>query len=211
MVHADDPGFSLGAPERKPGIHGSPTREICFDECRIPADRLIGAQGTRFRTALMALDHTRLAVGAQAVGIAQGALDVTTGCLQQRRQFGKALTGFQGLQFVLADMATRTEAARLLVHSAAGKADRHAADLTFTSSAAKCFAGDTAMSVTTDAVHMLGGYGYTRELPVERMMRDAKITQIYQGTNQIQRMVMARQLLRPTNGRGGSTGVLTGP
>jgi alkylation response protein AidB-like acyl-CoA dehydrogenase len=205
VVHADDPGFSLGAPERKLGIHGSPTREIYFDDCRIPADRLIGEEGTGFRTALMALDHTRLAVGAQAVGIAQGALDVATGYLQERRQFGKALSEFQGLQFMLADMAMKTEAARLLVYSAAVKADRHAADLTFASSAAKCFASDTAMAVTTDAVQLLGGYGYTRDFPVERMMRDAKITQIYEGTNQIQRMVMARQLLRQNRSGARST------
>jgi alkylation response protein AidB-like acyl-CoA dehydrogenase len=148
-------------------------------------------------------------VGAQAVGIAQGALDVATGYLQERRQFGKTLSEFQGLQFMLADMAMKTEAARLLVYSAAVKADRHAPDLTFASSAAKCFASDTAMAVTTDAVQLLGGYGYTRDFPVERMMRDAKITQIYEGTNQIQRMVMARQLLRPHRARARSTSALT--
>ncbi|MDP9102149.1 MAG: acyl-CoA dehydrogenase [Actinomycetota bacterium] len=196
VVHADDPGFSYGAKERKLGIKGSPTREIYFEDCRIPADRLIGAEGTGFKTALMTLDHTRLGIGAQAVGIAQGALDAAVAYVKERRQFGKSVAEFQGVQFMLADMAMRVEAARQLVYVAAAKADRGAPDLTFASSAAKCFASDTAMAVTTDAVQLFGGYGYTQDFPVERMMRDAKITQIYEGTNQIQRMVMARQILR---------------
>jgi alkylation response protein AidB-like acyl-CoA dehydrogenase len=196
IVHADDPGFSLGAKERKLGIHGSPTREIFFDDCRIPADRMIGEPGTGFKTALRTLDHTRLGIGAQAVGIAQGALDVAVAYIKERRQFGQPVSEFQGVQFMVADMAMKIEAARHLVYRAAALAETDGANLTFTSSAAKCFASDTAMAVTTDAVQLLGGYGYVSDFPVERMMRDAKITQIYEGTNQIQRMVMARQVLR---------------
>ena len=195
VVHADDPGFEVGAKERKLGIKGSPTCEIYFSDCRIPADRMIGAEGTGFVTALRTLDHTRLGIGAQAVGIAQGALDAAVGYVQTREQFGRPVGDFQGLQFMVADMAMKVEAARHLVYAAAAKAERGEKDLTFTSSAAKCFASDTAMSVTTDAVQLFGGAGYTQDFPVERMMRDAKITQIYEGTNQIQRMVMARKLL----------------
>ena len=195
VVHADDPGFSYGTKERKLGIKGSPTREIYFEDCRIPADRLIGAEGTGFKTALTTLDHTRLGIGAQAVGIAQGALDAAVAYVKERQQFGKAIAAFQGVQFMVADMAMRVEASRQLVYVAAAKAERGAPDLTFASSAAKCFASDTAMAVTTDAVQLFGGYGYTQDFPVERMMRDAKITQIYEGTNQIQRLVMARQVL----------------
>jgi alkylation response protein AidB-like acyl-CoA dehydrogenase len=196
VVHKDDPGFSVGAKERKLGIKGSPTCEIYFDNCRIPADRIIGEPGTGFKTALRTLDHTRLTIGAQALGIAQGALDAAIGYTKQRRQFGRAISEFQGIQFMLADMAMRVEAARHLVYAAAARAERNERDLTFTSSAAKVFASDTAMSVTTDAVQLFGGYGFTKDFPVERMMRDAKITQIYEGTNQINRMVMARQLLK---------------
>ena len=196
VVHADDPGLSLGAPERKLGIHGSPTREVYFDSCRIPADRMIGAPGTGFKTALRTLDHTRMAIGAQAVGIAQGAIDVAVGYVKERRQFGQPVASFQGVQFMIADMAMRTEAARHLVYAASAKAERGDPDVTWVSAAAKCMASDTAMAVTTDAVQLLGGYGYTRDYPVERMMRDAKITQIYEGTNQIQRMVIARTLLK---------------
>ncbi len=196
VVHADDPGFSVGTPEHKMGIKGSPTCEVYFDRCRIPADRMIGAPGTGFKTALATLDHTRLTIAAQAVGIAQGSLDAAIAYTKARRQFGQAVSDFQGVQFMLADMAMKTEAARQLVYVAAAKADRGAADLTFASAAAKCFASDTAMQVATDAVQLFGGYGYTQDFPVERYMRDAKITQIYEGTNQIQRVVMARSLLR---------------
>jgi alkylation response protein AidB-like acyl-CoA dehydrogenase len=196
VIHADDPGFSVGAKERKLGIKGSPTCEIFFDNCRIPADRMIGAPGTGFTTALKTLDHTRLGIGAQAVGIAQGAFDVALAYVKERRQFGQPVSDFQGVQFMLADMAMKIEASRLLVYRAAAAADRGAPNMTFASSAAKCFASDTAMAVTVDAVQLLGGYGYVEDFPVERMMRDAKITQIYEGTNQIQRMVMARQLLK---------------
>ena len=196
VVHADDPGCSVGTKERKLGVKGSPTCEVYFQDCRIPADRMIGAEGTGFTTALAALDHTRSMIGAQAVGIAQGALDAAIGYVKERRQFGHAIAEFQGVQFMLADMAMKVAAARHLVYVANASAERGDADLTFLASAAKTFASDTAMSVTTDAVQLFGGNGYTRDFPVERMMRDAKITQIYEGTNQIQRMVMARQLLK---------------
>jgi alkylation response protein AidB-like acyl-CoA dehydrogenase len=201
MVEKSDAGFSFGAPEHKLGIKGSPTRELYFDNCVIPADRLIGEEGSGFRTALATLDHTRITIAAQALGIAQGALDYATGYVQERKQFGQAVAEFQGVQFMLADMAMKVEAARQLTYAAAARSERamsgdRARDLTFMSSASKCFASDVAMEVTTDAVQLLGGYGYVSDYPVERMMRDAKITQIYEGTNQIQRVVMARQLLK---------------
>jgi alkylation response protein AidB-like acyl-CoA dehydrogenase len=196
VVHKDDPGFSVGAKERKLGIKGSPTCEIYFEDCTIPADRIVGEPGTGFKTALRTLDHTRLAIGAQALGIAQGAFDAACDYIKQRKQFGKAIAEFQGIQFMIADMGMRIEAARHLVYAAAARAERNEPNLTFTSSAAKVFASDTAMSVTTDAVQLFGGAGYTQDFPVERMMRDAKITQIYEGTNQINRMVMARNLLK---------------
>ncbi len=196
VVHKDDPGFEVGPKERKLGINGSPTREIYFQDCRIPADRIIGAEGTGFKTALRTLDHTRPTIGAQAVGIAQGALDVAISYVKERKQFGRPLAEFQGLQFMIADMAMKVEGARQLVYVAASRAQRGEPDLGFISSAAKCMASDVAMAVTTDAVQLLGGAGYTKDFPVERMMRDAKITQIYEGTNQVQRMVMARSLLR---------------
>ncbi len=196
VVHADDPGFSVGPKERKLGIKGSPTREIYFEDCAIPADRIIGEPGTGFKTALQTLDHTRPTIGAQAVGIAQGAVDASIAYVKERKQFGKPIADFQGVQFMLADMAMKTEAARQLVYIAAARAERGEGKLGFISSASKCFASDVAMEVTTDAVQIFGGYGYTRDFPVERMMRDAKITQIYEGTNQIQRMVMARALLK---------------
>jgi alkylation response protein AidB-like acyl-CoA dehydrogenase len=195
LVRKDDPGFSVGKAERKLGIKGSPTCAVHFDGCRIPADRLIGEEGKGFTYAMQAFDHTRLVVGAQAVGIAQGAIDFAKGYVKEREQFGKPIGSFQGLQFMLADMQTETDAARLLVYAAAAKADRLDSDLTRFSSMAKLKAGDVAMRVTTDAVQLLGGYGYTRDYPVERMMRDAKITQIYEGTQQIQRVVIARQML----------------
>ena len=196
VVHKDDPGFSVGSKERKLGIKGSPTCEIYFEDCTIPADRIIGEPGTGFKTALRTLDHTRLAIGAQALGIAQGAFDAACDYIKQRRQFGKRIADFQGIQFMVADMGMRIEAARHLVYAAAARAERNEPNLTFSSSAAKVFASDTAMSVTTDAVQLFGGYGFTKDFPVERMMRDAKITQIYEGTNQINRMVMARNLLK---------------
>jgi alkylation response protein AidB-like acyl-CoA dehydrogenase len=195
-VHADDPGFEVGSKERKLGIRGSPTREIYFTDCAIPADRIIGQPGTGLKTALRTLDHTRPTIGAQAVGIAQGALDSAIRYVKERKQFGQTIADFQGVQFMLADMAMKVEAARHLVYLAAARADRGEPNLGFVSSASKCFASDVAMEVTTDAVQLFGGAGYTRDFPVERMMRDAKITQIYEGTNQIQRLVIARQLLK---------------
>jgi alkylation response protein AidB-like acyl-CoA dehydrogenase len=196
VVEKSDPGVSFGAPERKLGIKGSPTREVFLDNVRIGADRLIGAEGTGFTTAMRTLDHTRVTIAAQAVGIAQGALDYALGYVVQRRQFGRAVADFQGIQFMLADLGMKLEAARQLTYAAAGKSQRGDADLTYFGAAAKCFASDAAMQITTDAVQLLGGYGYTKDYPVERMMRDAKITQIYEGTNQVQRIVMAKQLLK---------------
>ncbi|SNY28356.1 acyl-CoA dehydrogenase family protein [Paractinoplanes atraurantiacus] len=196
VVEKSDEGVSFGAPEKKLGIKGSPTREVYFDNVRIPADRMIGAEGTGFATAMATLDHTRVTIAAQALGIAQGALDFAKGYVKERKQFGKPVADFQGVQFMLADMGMKIEAARQLTYAAAGKSERGDADLTYFGAAAKCFASDAAMEITTDAVQLLGGYGYTRDYPVERMMRDAKITQIYEGTNQVQRIVMARQLLK---------------
>lgn len=196
VVEKSDEGFTFGEKERKLGIKGSPTRELHFDNVRIPGDRMVGGPGEGLKIALHTLDHTRVTIGAQAVGIAQGALDFALGYVKERKQFGKAIADFQGIQFMLADMAMELEAARQLVYVAAAKSERGDKDLTFFGAAAKCLASDVAMKVTTDAVQLLGGYGYTKDFPVERMMRDAKITQIYEGTNQIQRVVMARQLLK---------------
>lgn len=195
VVEKSDEGVSFGAPEKKLGIKGSPTREVYLEDVRIPADRIIGEVGEGFSLAMRTLDHSRIAIAAQAVGVAQGALDYALGYAQERTQFGRAIADFQGLQFMLADMGMKIEAARQLVYAAAGRSERNEPDLTFFGAAAKCFASDTAMQVTVDAVQVLGGYGYTRDYPVERMLRDAKITQIYEGTNQVQRIVMARQLL----------------
>jgi alkylation response protein AidB-like acyl-CoA dehydrogenase len=196
VVEKSDEGVSFGAPEKKLGIKGSPTREVYLDNVRIPADRMIGDEGTGFATAMKTLDHTRVTIAAQALGIAQGALDFAKAYVKERKQFGKAVAEFQGIQFMLADMGMKLEAARQLTYAAAAKSERGDADLTYFGAAAKCFASDAAMEITTDAVQLLGGYGYTRDYPVERMMRDAKITQIYEGTNQVQRVVMARQLLK---------------
>jgi alkylation response protein AidB-like acyl-CoA dehydrogenase len=196
VVHKDDPGFVVGTKERKLGIKGSPTREIHFENCTIPLNRIIGEPGTGLKTALRTLDHTRPTIGAQAVGIAQGALEAAVAYVKERKQFGKAVAEFQGVQFMLADMAMKIEAARHMVYVAAAKAERGEPNIGFITAAAKCFASDVAMEVTTDAVQLFGGAGYTRDFPVERMMRDAKITQIYEGTNQIQRVVMSRALLK---------------
>jgi len=201
VVEKADEGVSFGAPEKKLGIKGSPTREVYLDSVRLPGDRIVGDPGTGFRTAMQTLDHTRVTIAAQAVGIAQGALDYALGYVQERKQFGKVIAEFQGLQFMLADMGMKVEAARQLTYAAAGRSDQVAPDLTFFGAAAKAFASDVAMAVTTDAVQLLGGYGYTRDYPLERMMRDAKITQIYEGTNQVQRIVMARQLLAGVQSR----------
>jgi alkylation response protein AidB-like acyl-CoA dehydrogenase len=196
VVEKSDPGFSFGDKERKLGIKGSPTRELHFEDCRIPGDRMVGSPGEGLKIALRTLDHTRVTIGAQAVGISQGALDVALDYVKERRQFGSRIADFQGIQFMLADMAMTLEAARQMVYVAAAKSERGDPDLPFFGAAAKCYASDVAMQITTDAVQLLGGAGYVKDYPLERMMRDAKITQIYEGTNQIQRLVMARQLLR---------------
>lgn len=196
LVDKEDEGVSFGASERKLGIKGSPTKEVYLDNVRISGDRVIGEVGAGFSLAMRTLDHTRITIAAQALGIAQGALDVAADYAKQREQFGKPIAEFQGLQFMLADMAIQIEAARHLTYAAAAASERDDPNLTFLSATSKTFASDTAMSVTTDAVQVLGGYGYTRDYPLERMMRDAKITQIYEGTNQVQRIVTARQVLR---------------
>ncbi|WP_194817577.1 acyl-CoA dehydrogenase [Nocardia sp. XZ_19_385] len=196
MVHKDDEGFVVGPLEHKLGIKGSPTAELYFENCKVPGDRIIGEPGTGFKTALQTLDHTRPTIGAQAVGLAQGALDAAIAYTKDRKQFGKTIASFQNTEFMLADMAMKIEAARLMVYTSAARAERGEKNLGFISAAAKCFASDVAMEVTTNAVQLFGGAGYTTDFPVERMMRDAKITQIYEGTNQIQRVVMSRALLR---------------
>jgi alkylation response protein AidB-like acyl-CoA dehydrogenase len=194
VVEADRPGFSVGKLEHKLGIKGSPTGQPIFDEVRIPHENLIGEEGRGLSVALGTLDHSRLGVAAQAVGIAQGATDYAAGYARERKQFGKAISEFQGIQFKLADMETRTAAARELLYKACAKVDRGEPDMGKYSAMAKLFASDTAMAVTVEAVQVLGGYGYVSEYPVERFMRDAKITQIYEGTNEIQRLVIARTL-----------------
>ena len=196
LVEPTFPGFALGKLERKLGIRGSPTVALHLSDCEVPVENRLGDEGEGFRIALRVLDGSRPAVGAQAVGIAQAALDAAVTYAKERQQFGQPIAAFQGIQFMLADMAMQTHGARLMVHHAAALLDRGAPRTAFESSMAKCFAGDAAMRVTTDAVQIFGGYGYTREYPVERFMRDAKITQIYEGTNQIQRVVIARELVR---------------
>jgi alkylation response protein AidB-like acyl-CoA dehydrogenase len=200
VVYSDDPGVSFGKAEHKLGIHGSPTREVYLENTDIPADRLIGEEGEGFTYAMRTLDYSRPTIAAQALGIAQGAFDFAARYANERQQFGKPISHFEGIQFMLADMAMEIEAARLLVYRAASLVDAKDARMTEFASMAKCYAGDVAMKVTTDAVQILGGYGYMREYPVERMMRDAKITQIYEGTNQIQRVVIARNLLKRYGG-----------
>ena len=194
VVEADRAGFSVGKLEKKMGIRGSPTGQPIFDNVRVPAENLIGEENRGFKVAMATLDRSRLGVAAQAVGIAQGATDYAAAYAQERRQFGKPIAAFQGIQFKLADMESRTAAARELLYTACSKIDSGAADLGKYSAMAKLIASDTAMAVTTEAVQVLGGYGYVNEYPVERMMRDAKITQIYEGTNEIQRLVIARTL-----------------
>ena len=194
IVEADRPGFSVGKLEHKMGIRGSPTGQPIFDACRVPAENLIGNENEGFKVAMSTLDRSRLGVASQAVGIAQGATDYAAAYAQERRQFGKPIAAFQGIQFKLADMESGTAAARELLYSACSKVDAGAPDMGKYSAMAKLIASDTAMRVTTEAVQVLGGYGYVNEYPVERMMRDAKITQIYEGTNEIQRLVIARTL-----------------
>jgi alkylation response protein AidB-like acyl-CoA dehydrogenase len=194
IVEADRPGFSVGKLEHKMGIRGSPTGQPIFDEVRVPEENLIGTENEGFKVAMSTLDRSRLGVAAQAVGIAQGATDYAAAYAQERQQFGKPIAAFQGIQFKLADMESRTAAARELLYRACAKVDAGERDMGKYSSMAKLFASDNAMWVTTEAVQVLGGYGYVNEYPVERMMRDAKITQIYEGTNEIQRLVIARTL-----------------
>jgi alkylation response protein AidB-like acyl-CoA dehydrogenase len=195
LVDKDTPGFSVGKKERKLGIRASPTVALHFSDCAIPVEQRLGEEGEGFRIAMRTLDVTRPATGAMAVGIGQAALDAAVGYARERQQFGKAIAEFQGIQFMLADMAMQVHAARLMVHHAARQVDEGIRGNTYEASMAKCWAGDAAMKVATDAVQVFGGYGYTREYPVERFMRDAKIMQIYEGTNQIQRLVIARELL----------------
>jgi alkylation response protein AidB-like acyl-CoA dehydrogenase len=198
LVHADDPGFSVGRIEPKMGIKGSTTGELHFDSCRVPADRLVGESGAGFRLAMRVLDRSRPGIAAQALGIAQAALDYSARYAAERVAFGKPIAAQQGIQFMLADMATAVEGGRGLLYRVGEMLDRgeDGPELTKLSAMCKLACSDAAMSVTTDAVQILGGYGYMQEFPVERLMRDAKITQIYEGTNQIQRVVIARELLR---------------
>ncbi|HEY4441892.1 MAG TPA: acyl-CoA dehydrogenase [Candidatus Elarobacter sp.] len=195
VVEKGTPGFSVGKLEKKMGIRGSPTVELSFENCRVPAENMLGDEGVGFKIAMKVLDKSRPGIAAQALGIAQGALDYATEYTKQRVAFGKPISQQQGLQFMMADMKTEVEAARLLLYEAARKCDENAPDVTTWAAMAKLKCGDTAMSVTTDAVQLLGGYGYSTEYPVERMMRDAKITQIYEGTQQIQRIVIARSMV----------------
>jgi len=194
IVEKSDPGVSFGAPEKKMGMRGSPTREVYFDNVQLSDDRRISEVGKGFALAMDTLDHTRITIAAQAIGLAQGAFDVATKYAHERQQFGKPIFDFQAIQFMLADMAMNIESARLLTYSAAVKSENNEKDLRFYSAASKCLASDVAMKVTQDAIQVLGGYGYVSDYPVERMMRDTKLTQIYEGTNQIQRVVMARNL-----------------
>ena len=200
LVRRDDPGVSFGKTEKKMGIKGSPTREVILEDARIPADRLIGEVGAGFGIAMKTLDYSRPVIAAQALGIAQGALDYAARYAIERKQFGERVADFEGIRFMLADMSMRLEAARVLTYRALSACDAEDPRMTYHSSVAKCVASDAAMAITTDAVQILGGYGYVKEYPVERYMRDAKITQIYEGTNQIQRVVIARELLKTLGG-----------
>ena len=196
LVEKGTPGFEFGKKENKMGIRASATRELVFQDCKVPKSSLLGREGAGFLVAMKTFDQSRPGVAAQAVGIAAGALEKAVAYSQERKQFGKPISSFQGLQFMLADMATQVEAARALAYAAARHVDSGARNVAKVSSMAKVFASDTAMRVTTDAVQVFGGYGYMKEYPVEKMMRDAKITQIYEGTNQIQREIIALQLIK---------------
>jgi butyryl-CoA dehydrogenase len=195
LVEKGTPGFSVGKKEKKLGIRASPTVALHFTDCAVPVEQRLGAEGEGFKIAMRTLDITRPATGSMAVGIAQAALDAAVGYARERQQFGQPIGAFQGIQFMLADMAMAVHGARLMVHHAARQVDAGITDNTLEASMAKCFAADAAMKVTIDAVQVFGGYGYTREYPVERYMRDAKIMQIYEGTNQIQRLIVAKALL----------------
>ena len=194
-------GFSFGKKENKLGIRGSTTRELSFQDCFIPKENLLGKEGQGFLIAMRTFDQSRPGVAAQAVGIAQGALEEAVAYAQERKQFGKPIASFQGIQFMLADMATQIEAARALTYAVARMIDRGIRRVAKASAMAKLFASDVAMKVTIDAVQILGGYGYMKDYPVEKMMRDAKITQIYEGTNQIQRAIIASNLIKEMAGK----------
>jgi butyryl-CoA dehydrogenase len=196
LVDKGHPGFTFGKKENKMGIRASATRELVFQDCRVPKTNLLAKEGMGFLVAMKTLDQSRPGVASQALGIAQGAMDQAIRYSRERKQFGKTISSFQGIQFMLADMATQVEAARALTYAAARSIDAGEKDVSRISAMAKVFASDTAMRVTTDAVQVLGGYGYMKEYPVEKMMRDAKITQIYEGTNQIQREVIALGLIK---------------
>jgi len=196
IVEKGTPGFEFGKKENKMGIRASATRELVFQDCRIPKENLLGKEGMGFIVAMKTLDTSRPAVGAQALGIASAALEETVKYTRQRKQFGKPISAFQGVQFMIADMATKVEAARSLVYLAAREVDAGSKETSKISAMSKVYASDVAMQVTTDAVQLFGGYGYMKEYPVEKMMRDAKITQIYEGTNQIQREVIALSLIK---------------
>jgi alkylation response protein AidB-like acyl-CoA dehydrogenase len=196
VVERQSPGFRVGKLEKKLGIRGSPTAQLFFEDMAVPVANRLGREGEGFRIAMRVLDHSRPGIAAQALGIAEGALDLARRYARERKQFGQPIGAFQGIQFMLADMATLVEAARMLTYAAGDALDRRQPDISITSSMAKLLASDTAMRVTTDTVQILGGYGYLRDFPAERMMRDAKITQIYEGTNEIQRLVIARALLK---------------
>jgi alkylation response protein AidB-like acyl-CoA dehydrogenase len=195
LIEPGFPGFAVGKKERKMGIRASPTVALHLTDCEVPVENRLGQEGEGFRIAMRTLDFTRPMTGATAVGVAQAALDAATDYAKERRQFNQPIAAFQGIQFMLADMAMQVHGARLMVHHVASLVDRGASATVLEASMAKCFAGDAAMRVATDAVQVFGGVGYTREFPVERFMRDAKIMQIYEGTNQIQRIVIARELL----------------
>ncbi|MGE4342857.1 MAG: acyl-CoA dehydrogenase [Geoalkalibacter sp.] len=195
IVEKDTPGFSFGKKEQKMGIRSSPTMELVFDNCRIPAENLLGKEGSGFKIAMKTLDGGRIGIASQALGIAQGAFDAALAYSKERKQFGQSISDFQAVQFKLADMATEIEAARLLVYQSAYKASA-GQPYSKESAMAKMYASDVAMRVSTEAVQIFGGYGFTREFPVERMMRDAKITQIYEGTNEVQRIVIGAALTR---------------
>jgi len=196
IVEKGTPGFEFGKKEDKMGIRASVTRELIFTDCKIPEENLLGKEGGGFIVAMKTFDESRPGVAAQALGIAQGALDLTVEYVKGRRQFGRTIASFQGVQFMLADMATGIEAARALVYATARMIDSGAKKISKDSAIAKLFTSDMAMKVTTDCVQLFGGYGYMRDYPIEKYMRDAKITQIYEGTNQIQRSVIASNLLK---------------
>ena len=199
IVEKGTPGFEFGKKEDKMGIRASATRELIFTDCKVPKENLLGKEGMGFIVAMKTFDQSRPGVAAQALGIAQGAMDLTVEYVKERKQFGKSISSFQGVQFILADMATEIEAARALIYATARMIDNGVRKVSRESAMAKLFASDMAMKVTTDCVQLFGGYGYMRDYPIEKYMRDAKITQIYEGTNQIQRSVIALSLIKESS------------